>query len=152
MITLKRSISFPKIRSTSNHKINRQTKSATARIPRISRLMALAIRLDQMIQDGVVTDQAELARLGKVTRARLSQIMNLLCLAPSIQEQILHLSIKSNEQNAITERHLRPIATIPDWKQQIEKWIKFQETGAGAIVPARLDSDSLAINNASLEY
>ena len=51
---------------------------STGRVPRVSRLMALAIRFDQLIRDGVVTDQAELARLGHVTRARLTQIMNLL--------------------------------------------------------------------------
>jgi len=44
-------------------------------------LLALAIRLDQLIRDGVVADQAELARLGHVSRARLTQIMNLLYLA-----------------------------------------------------------------------
>ena len=33
------------------------------RIPRVTKLMALAIKFDQMIRDGVVTDQAELARL-----------------------------------------------------------------------------------------
>ncbi len=109
-----------------------------ARVPRISRLMALAIRLDLLIRDGVVTDQAELARLGRVTRARLTQIMNLLCLAPIIQEQILHLSVKYKEQNAITERDLRPIASIPDWKQQFGKWNKLQQARAGEELPARL--------------
>ena len=40
--------------------------------------MALAIRFEQLVRDGVVADYAELARLGRVTRARMSQIMNLL--------------------------------------------------------------------------
>ncbi len=44
--------------------------------------MALAIRFDGLMRQGVVKDQAELARLGHVSRARLTQIMNLLCLAP----------------------------------------------------------------------
>ena len=61
------------------------------RVPRISRLMALAIKFDEMIRSGEVKDQAELARLGHVSRARLSQIMNLLNLAPDIQEAILFL-------------------------------------------------------------
>ena len=61
------------------------------RVPRVTKLMALAIRLDGLIRDGVVTDQAELARLGRVSRARLTQIMNLLWLAPDIQEAILFL-------------------------------------------------------------
>ena len=53
--------------------------------------MALAIRFDQLIRDGVLADQAEIAKLGRVSRARLTQIMNLLNLAPSIQEEILFL-------------------------------------------------------------
>lgn len=138
MITFERSISFTKVRSTSKQKSDRQIKVARARVPRISRLMALAIRFDQMIQDGVVTDQAELAKLGKVTRARLTQIMNLLCLAPTIQEHILHLTVISIKQNAISERDLRPIASIPDWKQQFENWNKLQQTRVGG---GRLDGN-----------
>jgi hypothetical protein len=57
------------------------------RIPRIARLMALAIRFDSLIRDGVVADYAEVARLGHVTRARITQIMNLLLLAPAIQKR-----------------------------------------------------------------
>ena len=51
--------------------------------------MALAIRFDGSIRDGVVKDQAELAKLGHVTRATLTQIMAFLNLAPDIQEAIL---------------------------------------------------------------
>jgi hypothetical protein len=80
--------------------------------------MALAIRFDQLIRDGVVADQAELARLGHVTRARLTQIMNLLCLAPGIQEAILFLSPRERGRDAITEKHLRPIAATPSWDRQ----------------------------------
>jgi hypothetical protein len=61
-------------------------------IPRIARLMALAIRFDGLLRQETVRDYAELARLGKVTRARMTQIMKLLDLAPDIQEQILFLT------------------------------------------------------------
>ena len=61
-------------------------------IPRISRLMALAIRFEQLIRDGTVHDQADLARLAHISRARVTQIMDLLLLAPEIQEGILFLS------------------------------------------------------------
>ena len=47
------------------------------RVPRVAKLMALAIRFEAMLASGEVSDQAELARLGHVTRARLTQIMNL---------------------------------------------------------------------------
>ena len=63
------------------------------RIPRISRLMALAIRLDGLIRSGVLKDYAVVARLGHVSRARVTQVMNLLHLAPDIQEELLFLPL-----------------------------------------------------------
>lgn len=56
------------------------------RSPRLARLMALAIKFDGLVRQGVVRDYADLARLGYVSRARITQIMNLLHLAPDIQE------------------------------------------------------------------
>ena len=85
------------------------------RVPRVARLMALAIHYDQLLRDGVVADQAELARLGHVSRARLTQIMNLLNLAPDIQEFLLHLQPTERGREAISERHLRQMATTLDW-------------------------------------
>ena len=52
-------------------------QQSIGRVPRISRLMALAIRLEQLIRTGEIADYAELARLGRVSRARITQIMNL---------------------------------------------------------------------------
>ena len=80
----------------------------------LSRLMALAIWLDRMIRDGVVTDQAELARPGHVSRARLTQIMNLMNLAPDIQEAILHLPKVREGRDPVTERDLRAIVAVVD--------------------------------------
>src|SRR5438045_91245 len=62
-------------------------------VPRIARLMALAIRFEDLVRRGEVQDYADLARLGHVTRARITQIMNLLMLAPDLQEQILFLPL-----------------------------------------------------------
>ncbi len=92
------------------------------RVPRVARLMALAIRFDRLVHDGVVADYAEIARLGKVTRARLTQIMNLLNLAPDIQEAILLLPRVEKGRDPITERELRPISAEPDWKKQRRMW------------------------------
>jgi hypothetical protein len=93
-------------------------KAVPGRIPRVAKLMALAIRFEGLIRDGVVKDQAELARLGHVTRARLSQIMGLLSLAPDIQEAILWLPAVQSGRQAVTERDLRPIAGELDWGRQ----------------------------------
>ena len=71
---------------------------------------------------GVVTDYAELARLGHVTRARMSQIMSLLQLAPDIQEAILFLPLVTSGRDPITERDLRPIVAEVDWREQRRMW------------------------------
>jgi hypothetical protein len=84
--------------------------------------MALAIRFDGLVRGGEVTDQAELARLGHVTRARMTQIMNLLHLAPDIQEDLLFLPRIERGKEPIQERHLRPIAAVPDWRKQRRLW------------------------------
>jgi hypothetical protein len=61
------------------------------RVPRVSRWMALAIRFERLLRDGAIASYADLARLGHVSHARISQIMNLLYLAPDIQESLLFL-------------------------------------------------------------
>lgn len=92
------------------------------RVPRVARIMALAIRFDKLVRDGVVKDQAELARLGHVSRARVTQIMDLLHLAPNIQEAVLHLPRIEGGREPIQERHLRAIAAVPDWRKQRCMW------------------------------
>src|ERR1039457_2235181 len=87
-------------------------QGAAGRVPRIARLMPLAIKFYGMTREGVVTDYADLARLGLVTRARVTQIMNLLNLAPDIQEQILFLADRTEGRETIAERNLRPLARI----------------------------------------
>lgn len=93
----------------------------TGRVPRVARIMALAIRFDQLIRAGVVADQAELARIGHVSRARLTQIMNLLSLAPEIQESLLFLQTESGRKG-VTEQQLRPIVAEADWRRQRKEW------------------------------
>jgi len=60
--------------------------------PRIARLLALAHKLERLVRSGSITGYGELALLGHISPARLSQIMVLLHLAPSIQEYVLFLS------------------------------------------------------------
>lgn len=101
------------------------------RVPRVSRLMALAIRLDGYLREGVVADQADLARLGHVSRARITQIMNLLHLAPDIQEALLFLPRVAEGRDPITERDLRPIAACVDWRKQRRAWAELTGLRAG---------------------
>jgi len=92
------------------------------RVPRISKLMALALRFDRLIREGEITDQAEIARLGQVSRARVTQIMNLLLLAPDIQEEILFLPRTERGRDPIRERHVRPLTNVLDWRKQRRLW------------------------------
>ena len=94
------------------------------RVPRISRLMALAIHFDGLIASGGVRDQADIARLGHVSRARVTQIMNLLHLAPDIQEDLLHLPRVASGDEPIRERHIRPIVAEPNWGRQRMLWAR----------------------------
>lgn len=66
------------------------------------------------MQDGTIRDCPELARLGRVTRARMTQIMKMLDLAPDIQEQILFLPLIQG----LNERNLRGIVGRTDWDEQ----------------------------------
>ncbi len=93
------------------------------RVPRVARMMALTIRFDGLIRQGIVADQADLARLGHVSRARVTQIMNLLQLAPDIQEQLLFLPRIERGREPILERELRRIAAVADWKKQRRMWL-----------------------------
>src|SRR5882724_6095979 len=84
--------------------------------PRIARLLALAHKLDALVRTGAVSSYRELARLGHITPARLTQIMVLLHLAPSIQEYLLFIS--PADARFITELGLREIAREPRWDRQ----------------------------------
>ena len=91
-------------------------------LPRVARLMALAVKLDGLISSGAMTDQAEIARAGSVTRARTTQVMNLMHLAPDIQHAILHLPPATEGRDPVTERDLRPICAELCWRRQREMW------------------------------
>ena len=90
---------------------------AAPRLPRITRLMALAIKFQDLVDRGEVRDYADLARLGHVTRARITQIMNLLNLAPDIQESILF-----REPVEVSERHVRRMTSEVCWQAQRRRW------------------------------
>jgi hypothetical protein len=84
--------------------------------------MALAILFEQLLQAGTITSYAELARLGQVTPARISQIMNLLCLAPDLQEALLFLPRVTRGRDPLHMRQLQPIAATLNWEKQRRLW------------------------------
>jgi len=94
-------------------------RPARSGLPRVTRLMAVAIKCQDMVDRGEIRDYADLARLGHVTRARMSQIMNLLLLAPDIQHAILEAPPAGHLP---PERHLRQVASRVNWSEQRRAW------------------------------
>jgi hypothetical protein len=117
----------------------------SGRVGRIARLMALALRFEELIRTGAIANRAELARLGHVTSARISQITNLLHLAPDIQECLLFYLGPARGRDPIHLAWLQPIAAVMDWKKQRRLWQELTGNSAGEIAsknrPANLNTD-----------
>jgi hypothetical protein len=107
-------------RATSGPAPAEPAEGDVGRVPRISVLMALAIRFDGLLRDGTVPNLTELARLAHVTQPRMTQIMNLLHLAPDIQEALLFLPPVRGREESVSERDLRKVASRRRWGQQRE--------------------------------
>jgi hypothetical protein len=82
----------------------------------------LAWRCEELLRSGIVANHAELAHLGHVSRARISQILNLRFLAPDLQEHILFLPLTVHGRDAITVRHLQRVVASLDWREQRRRW------------------------------
>ena len=98
----------------------------TGRIARVARILAQAHHFQNLLDTGVVRTQMELAELTKLTTARITQIMNLLVLAPDIQEEILFMPPVTKGPAAVTERELRPLVKTLVWSEQRERWAELR--------------------------
>ena len=107
--TVVRKVRFGNCHNTKPHK---QMPPPVERVPRITQLLALAIRFEEMLRDSEVESYAEIARMTGVTRARLTQIMNLLDLSPRIHEKVLLGDIVPQDH------HLRSIHQRLSWPEQ----------------------------------
>ena len=92
------------------------------KIPRLSRLMALAIHCHELLRTGQTTNQSELARYAQITPARTTQILTLLNLAPNIQEELMFLPRTIKGRGEIIEKDVRQIAMELDWMKQRTMW------------------------------
>jgi len=100
--------------------------SSPSKLPRITRLMALAHHLQELIDQGIVHDYADIARLTGLSRARLTQIMNFRLLAPQIQEDIIFATAMAPIPNYLKERALRMILKTSVWDEQLKIWKKLK--------------------------
>jgi hypothetical protein len=92
------------------------------RVPRVSKLMALALSIESRVRAGELESYAHVAELGHVTRARITQITNLVNLAPDIIEELLFLPRIETGRDLFLLRDLQPIAQELDWSKQRKLW------------------------------
>lgn len=85
---------------------------------RVARLVALAHHVEALVRSGTVRDYAQAAELSGITRARVSQIVNLLLLAPDIQERLLDMTRPALGDEPLGEQDLRKMALMLDWDEQ----------------------------------
>jgi hypothetical protein len=84
-------------------------------------MLVLAHAIQSAIDDGIYESRAEAAKRFGLTRARITQLMALVTLAPDIQEDILFMvTVDGNE--ALSARALRPLVAMPSWQAQRKLW------------------------------
>jgi DNA invertase Pin-like site-specific DNA recombinase len=121
------------VRVERRHRSESSTVARAAQItgppasPRLSRLLALALKMEQMIQEGTAKSYSELAHLGQVSAARLSQVMNLLHLAPDIQEEIL---LGNTPKDWLRESAVRKLSGVVLWSEQRDRWHELMATAS----------------------
>jgi hypothetical protein len=116
-------------------KVHTAVYEGTEPVPRVTRLLALALKFEGMIRSGVVCNYSVLAQLGEVSRSRLSQITNMLSLAPEIQEEILFLRQEEAERLHISELSIRKLSGILEWGEQRAHWKRLRLSLAGPSPP-----------------
>ncbi len=131
--TVTKSVHFKRGRKYHNRlRRGKPAKRPKGRIPRLSRLMALAITYDEMLRQGEVRDMATLARREQVTRPRMTQIMDLVLLAPDIQEEILFFPKTDGRRFPISQKFIEPLSRVLDWDRQRQLWAEIKEEKLGS--------------------
>lgn len=105
-----------------SHRVLRTGKqpkhSKSKRLPRVTRLMALAFKYEHLMKSGLVNNHADLANLAGVDRSHISSILRFRLLAPDIQEWLLNLPEADHSTDPVGFMQLRDIAAISSWEKQ----------------------------------
>ena len=76
-------------------------------------MLALAHYVERLVEEGAVASYADAARQLGVSRARMSQIQNLLNLPPRLQEGLLLGRID------LSERRMRRLVGTAEWRREL---------------------------------
>ena len=88
---------------------------------RVAVMLALAWKIREAIDDGVVESQAEVAERLGLTRARVTQLLNLTLLPVPVQEEVLFLEAVDGRE-PLSERRLREVVRLESWAEQRLLW------------------------------
>ena len=102
------------------------TAAPVRRPARVAVMLALAHTIQRRIDEGDLWDRADAARRMGLTRARVTQLLDLTLLAPDIQEQVLHLESVDGLE-LMSDRTLQPIAHVVSWAEQRERWAEVRD-------------------------
>jgi hypothetical protein len=92
--------------------------------PRVVELLRKAIEWQTLLESGKAVNPADIACQEGISRARVTQVMGMLRLAPEIRERILSMPDEVGRAS-LTERMLRPFGTIANQRDQIRKFQRF---------------------------
>ena len=113
----------------------------SGQLPRITRLIVLAIKFEGLLGEVEGLSYADLARLGGVSRSHLTHILNLLYLAPDLQERLLFLEPSPTGPDRFYEADLRRVSQLYEWQEQrrvFEAILAAGRTPASAATPPPL--------------
>ncbi len=85
----------------------------------MAQLLRQAVEWRALLESGKASNQAAIARREGITRARVTQVLGMLRLAPEIQQHILSMP-KTLGRQTISERALRSITMLDYEHQQLQ--------------------------------
>ena len=100
-----------------------EPRAPVRRPAKVARALALAHHLQRLVDQGLVADRAALARKLGLTRARVTQLLDLLLLAPDLQVAVLELEAVDGVEPMV-ERTLRAVAHRAYWGNQRREWAR----------------------------
>ena len=115
--TLTRRVPVDQVVSAVPPYLDKPQQPQKSKTPWVAELLRKALAWRALLTSGEVSNQATIARREGITRARVTQILGLLRLAPEIQHHILSMP-RTMGRPTISERVLRSITMLED-KQQL---------------------------------
>ncbi|MBI3081915.1 MAG: hypothetical protein HYY94_03200 [Gemmatimonadetes bacterium] len=109
--TLTRRVAADRVVSAVPPRRRKPKPPKVARTPRVVELLRKALEWQALLESGEVPNQAAIGRREGITRARVTQVMGMLQLAPEIQQHILSMP-DAVRRPVISERALRPIVQL----------------------------------------